>query len=165
MLLFSKLRRDEEVDLSWSVTVPPAVMVWIESPPRRADLSVGLKPAETQPLAVASTMPCKLHGSCPPLHGVSCFCTILLWVHFFLEVPRHLKGQQLLQWICSYLVWLCWLKQRCAPVTSAKSSHFLLSKAQESRVSVSSWGLPWLPTNFVKRAGRVGQRDNWGHYP
>lgn len=67
MLLFSKLRRDEEVDLSWSVTVPPAVMVWIESPPRRADLSVGLKPAETQPLAVASTMPCRWHGSCPSL--------------------------------------------------------------------------------------------------
>ena len=58
---------------------------------------------------------------------------------------------------------LCWSKQRYAPVTSAKCSHFLLSKGQMSRISISFWRLPWLPKNSAKWASRDGCKHSWGH--
>lgn len=46
----------EEAAFSRRVTVPPTLLVWVESPSRRADLSIALETAETKPLPVANVM-------------------------------------------------------------------------------------------------------------
>lgn len=119
-------------------------MVWLEQPSR------------DQPVLISNQL--RTPPACSGWRGscVSCFPTVLLCVNFSLNAPRHLKTQQLLQWVCSYLC-VTWLKQRYIAITSAKSPHFLLSKAQESRVPISSWGLPWVPTNFAKWSWSKGQ--------
>lgn len=122
--------------------VLPTLMVWLESP-SRAELCVDLKPP-VLPYSVSLVSP----------H----FCSGFIASWMCQDTWNHSNSCSESVPTC---VWFCWLKQRYIPVTSVKSSHFLLSKAWESRVSISSWGLPWLPTNFAK----VGQRNNWGHYP
>lgn len=103
-----------------------------------------------------------------PLHTISCFCTVLFRVHFFLKASRRdtWKGSMscsasVPNLVCS----LCWSKQKHVPVTSAKPYHVLPSKGQMSSVSITFWRLPRLSMNFAEWASRDGHRHNWGHCP
>lgn len=150
----------EEADLSWRVTVPPILLAQAVTIKKSWSLSVALKTAETKFLPVASVMSGRWDGACLPFTYRFCSSTVLLWVNFFFNMPRRDIGKgstscrgPVPTWVYS----LCWSKQRYSLVTSAKSSHFLLSKEQVSLVSIPLWGLPWLPMNFAKWASRWSQ--------